>query len=338
MTHNRLTMQPYWHEVLIEAFRIPVRIAVRLRSTDLKTLRTLLEIALYRELQDAGHTQQRISLVLGCSLRTVKNIKRRSTDLNQKASFGSLDLLLKTLKERPLSPSDIRLLVPDSGDFARAEVALQLLLHLGYVEAHRKQNDIYYTATDIVKNTDIDQWSAPLGAAERAFVLRTTLMEALLDGPRDLQALVNYMKKMDFSRKTIQQTLQQLTEEGLIETEGAAPRQPPLYKLPKEGRQMIPQEEMDRLRIGLLHFLEKIRWSLDYMLKRDGLGLLGQRTFLFDASPDSLKTFIREHRAYVLERVKAMEHAARGHPSTTRCVMLWAISPRPGEEIPQGDA
>ena len=78
--------------------------------------------------------------------------------------------------------------------------------------------------------------------------------------------------------------------------------------------------------------LEKVGWTVDYLFDGQRPELLGQRVFLFEAEPDGLHTFIKEHRNRVLKDIGALESVATASKLGTPCVMTWAISPI----LPQG--
>jgi len=325
-----LEMTPFWRELLIQSMRLPVRLALRLQGADLNEMKKLMGIALFRELKERGYAQPAISLVLGCSLRTVKNLARDSQELDGAGSSKTLHRIIDALRKGPISGTMLADYVPLTGEFNAAQVALWILVDSGLVVKEQMRQGECYRLSNQMAQRKLEEWKAPLAALEEAYHAGVLVVETLLSGPCSHAELLTTCRQRSLPDEAVTATLERFQKQGVlhIASEGGS-KEDARISLAAGYQRLIPEEPMARLRLGMAQLLDKLGWTLEFMLDGEPQNALGQRTWLFEANPSDLPAFIQAHRDYVFKKLTALEARARGTGSARRCVMTWALSPIP---------
>lgn len=317
---------PLWQSLVLELFRLAVRIALRLHRVSLSELRGLLDIALVQELEAQGHSNRQLSVVLNCSTNTVKALLAMPPEGGSSSDGSSHPRrLLTRLAQGPCDEEELdpggRLRAREDFDGLRA--LTRVLTRQGLIEPMKLRRSVKWRLTStglaLVQHPLEGHWST----LEDAYQLECQLLERVQQKPCSVEALAELLGR---DVADIEMLVRELVASGVLISEsgtaGASAVSPAVPHLLR-----VPEEPARRLRLGLQDYFRNTGAFVDVVLSDTPSSLIGQRAMTFRALPSELETWIEHHRTQVLSDVQAMEARADAAGGGQLCRIFWGISP-----------
>lgn len=318
---------PFWRELIIQAFRIGIRIAWGCGRISLAELKLLLHVAIFRELKARGIGHHAMSLTLNCSPGTVRSMSRQSRDFGGSPHHrGIFGRLMSRLQEGSASRAELARLIPEQVEFDATHVALAWLEEQGWVSVAEVQGVQQYHICQSRPPPGLLE--SPLQALERSLRCSLLLLHAVPTGAIAQTRLFQEPELSFLPPSELHASLRFLEGRGWITHETSAAGDVLWRRLIAAHQLAIPDDALARLRVGLLDFLDKTGEFLEFRIRHPDETQFGQRGFLLLARRAEIDAFLAHHRQEVVEQLLALESRAVGASDAVECLMVWAFSPR----------
>ena len=315
-----------WQELLIDTLRLAARVAIRLNQGGLSEMKTLMGVALYRELKDEGETSEAMSVTLDCSLRTVKNLARQSREAAvAPPGIGGLRRVIKRLEAGPATREELDRFLPFSLEFDVSNVAYGVLESEGLVEPFDLGGQPGLALTRAWTDRDALDWEAPLGEVERLRRLGLTIFARLTETPQSLEDLAETPRLRTLDRQLVLRVLAFMEAEDIAcRVEGGGED---TWTLPEGRSRMKRIDSGARWRQGLMYLMERLGLFLDVVLSGRREAVVSQHSISFDARPEDLKPFYQSLHTWVMEALTTLDKRAGAQGGGVSCQFVWFAAP-----------
>lgn len=315
-----------WQELLIDTLRLAARVAIRLNQGSLSEMKTLMGVALYRELRDDGETSEAMSVTLDCSLRTVKNLSRQSREAQAGTrGLGGLRRVIKRLEAGPATREELHRFLPLSLEFDVPTVAYGVLQSEGLVEPCEVGGRSGLALTKAWTHRDALDWETPLGEAEQLRRLGLSVFARLTEAPQGLSEIADTPRLRTLSRPLLLKVLAFMEAEEIVVVHQGADGV--TWALPEGGQRMKRIDGGARWRQGLMYLMERLGLFLDVVLSGRREEVVSQHSISFDARPEDLKPFYQSLHAWVMKALIAMDKRAGESKEGGPCQIVWFAAP-----------
>lgn len=316
---------PLWKLMVLELFRQAVRVVLRLHRLSVLDLRCLLDTAIVGELKAQGYSNRQIAVELGCSTNTVKNYLATARGEETKTSVQSLPRrFLETLARGPVRDADPELKLKFAKeDFDAFNALTRMLARQGLIEAiHRRQSTTWQLTSEgreLLEHPLDSAWNRLEGLHR----LECRVLERLHSGPCTREELAMSVEAGTSEIEVILTGLQ--SDAALLEL--TSPAGVTQLSLPPGHHLRVPDDHTQRVRTGLVDFLEKTGRFVDSVLQGTEARHIGQRALVFQARPEELELFIIRNRERMLLEAAGLEQRACEHPDARLSLVIWGICP-----------
>lgn len=315
----------FWQALVLRLLRVAVQVAAKADRANTSALHDLLDVAIYQELRSQGLSNNKMSLVLGCSTRLITKIAAKARTLDAESlQVGALKRVLDRLQQGPTSAEEIERLLPFVPEFDVFTLLVQLL-ESRRVITQRGSPPAYYL-TPSWNDGDPARWQKVLEESEHIVCTALIILDELLLEPATTSQLGRSGALRDTSVDLVEAALALLSTSGMATVKTVGAHRSKQYALADGYHRLIPSDRDARFRVGLLDFVRKLSMFLDSVLHTHGAEFFGQRNLIFRISSADLARFTAEHGQQVTRKLQELEANSDGDPHARAAVFGWFLS------------
>lgn len=315
--------QRFWQELLIDLFRVPIRLALRLHRSSYDGLMRLFKIAFARELVASGYNQDQAAVLAKTSSRNIRLLLGAETKPHPEGTFA--ERILNRVAEGPASEIELADLARSEAEECHAAWILDLLVKQGLLTRVRTEDGILYRMGPEYARIFSLRPDVPLEGDEPTLRIAFLILEALSVAPETLDGLCAKAALRTQPKRVIRGALGHLRAKGLIERyeEG----DDTWYRLALDKLQLVPDDAQTRLRSGLTKFVDAFAQAVWAMATARDPSTISQRTFLYDARLEDLLALHERHEAETRALIHDAHDRAHAIGEGKRCLLMWMSCP-----------
>lgn len=297
--------------MVLKAFEVAVYLAHYFELCSSNTLKLLLDKATMRVQLGMKMTVAEQAVKLDCCERTI-NARRKK--LLEPAGKSTFRLMLQLVQSGQHTRQSILVNCRETFAFDIVEVGLDMLTRQGYIEPMKEGQDA--PIIPIKSDSPRHRLDGALRKLESQHLVQLMILESLSISPHTSTELREVLERQNLPHQEVSSVLETLERSGQI-VRGTRPSESPIrWTLRPASHHLVLDQPSLRWRSGMLDMFTLMKRQLTAVLRSPHDETFGQRNFRFTASPEDLKSFIREHRLYVLNALEKLEEQAT--PSTAR--------------------
>ena len=318
----------FWQEILIRAFRLPIRLAFSVGRPSLKDLQNLMRTAAVSELSSQGLSTREIAVALDVSETWVIKLGHKAATIGGLVDEDAYFVrVLRRLRQGPATAAELAALMPLGATFHMDRVAVALLVREGMIEEVGPSRTFHLTPR--FRHLSDRAWGAPTHRLERLHLQAIRILLVLLTREALGEAEIEAALEREGNRQGgVGEALALLRDQALISCDTTS--DPPRFSLEGRHLKLIPTDHELRVRTGLLTMLDHLAIATTHILASEGRLPYGQRTLLFRATPRALERFIGDHHRWVMERLAPLDREGESSPEGRPSLMVWTLTTEDG--------
>lgn len=324
-TQAKLDEESLEFRMVLKAFEVAVYLAHYFELCSGETLELLLHKATMRVQLGMNMTVAEQAMKLDCCERTVNARRQKLLEPVEKSTFR---LMLQLVQSGQHTRESILANCRETFGFDVVEVGLDMLTRQGYIEPMKEGPDA--PIIPVKSDSPRDRLDSALRKLELQHLAQLMILETLSIRHHTSIELQEMLKRQNLPHVELSSLLETLERRGQI-VKATPPSESPIrWTLRPASHHLVLDQPSLRWRSGMLDMFTLMKRQLTAVFRAPHDETFGQRNFRFTASPDDLKSFLREHRLYVLHALEKLETQA--NPTSARSyAFTWLMA----EQLPE---